>query len=256
VGFSAVRYYIKYFEKWYGMEPAEYRKQYKEAAFRGDPNVKVRNVSAKEASRSVKRVNNEIYREYAITSDAGEEEIAINLARGKAADERCAQEVQAYFAKARRHCRPSALLCDIFNELDHLLASTGENYLSSIKISSSKSQKKGEPGIEAAAIFIFGDRIRKTDGDGQEKAFSRLIKVDGLSGKYRLTILHISVDSIRASLRYSKRKNEPGIAAGITDKIAAYPEVSRREITAAGSLVFEVHLKGPESELLVFERIS
>ena len=30
IGFSAVRYYIKHFETWYGMHPSEYRKNIRE----------------------------------------------------------------------------------------------------------------------------------------------------------------------------------------------------------------------------------
>jgi AraC-like DNA-binding protein len=257
VGFSAVRYYVKYFEKWYGMEPAEYRKKYKEAAFRNELDTKVRNASDEEISRSVKRVNNEVYREYAITSDPGEEEITIKLVRGKAADEQRARDAQGYFTKLRRQCRPAALLYDLFAELGYQTASTGENYLSSMLPAVSKGRKKGSArGVEAAAILVFGSKDMGKDSKEQTSKLDKLIKLDGLFGKYHLSILQMNNDSIDASLKYSKRKTNPALIAGTTARVSAYPEVSRREITAAGSIVFEVMLSGRASELLIFERVD
>ncbi|MDR1068444.1 MAG: AraC family transcriptional regulator, partial [Clostridiales Family XIII bacterium] len=81
VGFSAVRYYIKYFEKWYGMAPSEYREKFRDSAGGPEMNLKITDAASDEICGVVKRLNNEIYREYAVASDPGEEEIAVKLAR-------------------------------------------------------------------------------------------------------------------------------------------------------------------------------
>ncbi|MDR2611127.1 MAG: AraC family transcriptional regulator [Clostridiales Family XIII bacterium] len=257
VGFSAVRYYVKYFEKWFGMSPAEYREKYKDDAGMSGPDIKVRDIPAEEISLAVKRLNNEVYREYAITSDSGAEEITVKLARGRAADEQRAREIKEWFAKIRRSCRPAALLYDMFSEFDHLPPQAGENHLSSIKMAAPKTRKKeGAFGIETAAIFVFGGTGEQPDcGEGSIE-FKKLIKVEGLSGRYRLTILRMNAECSDASLRYSKRKNGPRETLNILDRIGAYPEVCRREITAAGSLVYDIALSGMSSELFVFERIE
>jgi AraC-like DNA-binding protein len=255
VGFSAVRYYIKYFEKWYGMAPSEYREKFKDSADEQEVNLKIQDAVPDEICGVVKRLNNEIYREYTVASDPAEEEIVVRFARAKltAALEREHVALSHMFAKLRRSCRPAALLYDLFTELGYAAAASGENYISSIRSSKRGAHAKDSAaGIEKAAIFIFTPCDTAADA---ETEFKKLIKAEGLNGRYGVTIMRMTAASVEAALRYSKRKSMSGGHGDIKDRIAAYPEVRRKEITAAGSLVFEVDLHRLGSELILFEKI-
>jgi hypothetical protein len=249
VGFSAVRYYIKYFEKWYGMAPSVYREEYREAAKGTDVDQNIRDVESDEARQAVKRINNEIYREYAVTSDPGEEEITIKLARGTGADEARHYTAAEMFARIRRNMRPAALLHDLFVELGYATASSGDGFIASVKMAkASASRKKSKSQVERAAVFLFGSE--------ENDKFEKLIKVEGLNGRYRITIMRLTAESVDASRRYSKRHKAENAASDIHDRIAAYPEVRRSETAAAGSLVFDIQLRAPGSELILFERVD
>jgi AraC-like DNA-binding protein len=246
VGFSAVRYYIKYFEKWYGLTPMEYREKYHDAALDVEVDCKIRDATDDEATLVIKNINNEIYREYAVTSDPGEEEIIVKLARGTAADEARHSEIREKFARMRRHARPAAMTYDLFDGLNYAVSASGDNFIASVKLVKTNAQRKSSKReVESAAILVFHD------DDGAE--LKKLIKAEGLSGRYHVTIMRMTAENIEAAIHYSKRNKSECEPSGIRARIATYPEVRRSEIIAAGSLVFEVCLHGLGSELILFE---
>jgi AraC-like DNA-binding protein len=246
VGFSAVRYYIKYFEKWYGMTPMDYRRKYHDAALDVEVDCKIRDVTEDEAALVVKGINNEIYREYAVTSDPGEEEIIVKLACVTDADKTRHSAIREKFARMRRHTRPSALTYDLFEGLGYTASSSGDNFVASVKLIKTHSQRKGPRNeVERAAVLIFNNE--------NSVELKKLIKIEGLDGRYHVTIMRMTSESIEASILYSKRNKSENAPTDVHDRISAYPEVRRSEIIAAGSLVFEVRLNGLSSELILFE---
>ena len=63
-GFSAVRYYIKHFEHWFGMHPLEYRKKYIGKIFSREIEAKYTRCSPEQIENAIRRQVNGVYADY------------------------------------------------------------------------------------------------------------------------------------------------------------------------------------------------
>lgn len=64
-GFSAVRYYIKHFEQWFGMHPLEYRKKYIGKIISREIEAKYRKASPAQIENAIRKQVKGVYADYA-----------------------------------------------------------------------------------------------------------------------------------------------------------------------------------------------
>ena len=261
-GFSAIRYYIKYFTKWFGMHPLEYRKKY-------NGNVSSREIHAQyalskpdEIKRAIKNQTKEIFT--TDTQDKGSSLtiVTLDLDQPRRSKKSLNGGIESLFE--HNSMMPAAFAYKMLTALNEHVIAEEDNYIIS-KPHKSYSDK------DSFSILFYNntDRIREIaemnlalEGTLDElKQFHEraeiLIKITGVMGEYKMSRYKFSKDNILMSYRvklgntHSVSKREK-----LTNRWAMTPTVSFSTITAVDTLSIQSHLTGFGAELILIDRMD
>ena len=260
-GFSAIRYYIKYFTKWFGMHPLEYRKKY-------TGNVSSREIHAQynlskpdEIKKAIKNQTKDIF-----ASDPQEKGsiltiVALDLDQPKKIKKTIESGIEELFEYSSM--LPAAFAYKMLSALNEHVIAEEENYIIT-KPHKSNSDK------DSFSILFYNNtekikalaekNISIEETLGELKGFNSraeiLIKISGMVGEYRMSRYKFSKDNILMSYRvklgnvHSVSKREK-----LTNRWAMTPTVSFSTITAVDTLSIQSHLTGFGAELILIDRI-
>jgi AraC-like DNA-binding protein len=260
VGFSAVRYYIKYFERWYGVTPQEYRKSRMDAPdIAGTVNIQICN---KDQVRSqIKRISNTVYRAYTVVPRSPSYVITADLNEPADKTDMAETMLGSLFGEKREGKRADAFLFDLLTGLGETVVGSGHDYI----ITSDHNDKGDKSGKgcksdqeqirpERAAVLIYNTGAR--DNGVLLKEF--LVKLNGFSGSYFVRRIRYSAANIKAAseeIRLSKVT--PGKRDGrkmLYSRIDSFPSVTDTIMTAAGILTFEIPMEDYSGELILIDK--
>ncbi len=261
-GFSAIRYYIKYFIKWFGMHPLEYRKKY-------TGNVSSREIHAQyilskpdEIKKAVKNQTKDIF--VAENQDKGSRLtiVALDLDQPKKPKKSAEGGIEALFEKSCM--QPAAFAYKMLTALNEHIIAEDENYIIS-------RPHKSNSDKESFSILFYNNTERVREIAEKDLSLEEtleglinyneraeiLIKLSGISGEYRMSRYKFSKDNIVMSYKvklgntHSVSKREK-----LTNRWATTPTVSLSTITSVDTLSIQSHLTGFGAELILIDHIN
>jgi AraC-like DNA-binding protein len=260
-GFSAIRYYIKYFTKWFGMHPLEYREK-----FTG--NVSSREIHAQyalskpdEIKKALKNQTKDLFETDNKERGAVLTIVSLDLDLPKKLRRPIENPITDLFEK---NCMlPAAFAYKMLTALNEHIISEDENYIIS-------RPHKSNSDKESFSILFYNNTqkikdvaernltLEETLGELEnynDKA-EILIKISGISGEYKMSRYKFSKDNILMSYRvklgtsHSISKREK-----LSNRWAMTPTVSFTTITAVDTLSIQSHLTGFGAELILIDHI-
>lgn len=264
VGFSAVRYYLKHFERWFGMSPAEYRKQYTGKVKSRESGAKYRRCTPKEIEGAIRQQVKGIYRSYMMMESA--RPTIIELSINEPEDEWGAPQVPSStkmdFLMRRKSIEPVAepyklmksLKETIIHQGDHHIISATEKIQGEIRSLSILLYNYDEELLNLSAgideVALFYRRIRDYDESAEF-----LLRLSGLSGEYRiLRYLMTKENGLNAYRKLNRKGKNAAPREYLKGMWLAMPEVSSETLFATESLSIRSTLKGCSAELILLDK--
>ncbi|MDR2156486.1 MAG: AraC family transcriptional regulator [Clostridiales Family XIII bacterium] len=226
VGFSAVRYYEKYFAKWFGMSPGEYRMTHPDHAGNRNPAAVYSKLGGDTIKAAIKEKFNDVYREYAAVSRLPAMVISVNLNETKGFDPSKADPLLRMLRDLRdggelsgssdnrgipgaadgsdteRIAHPAALLFEMWESLGERIIDAGGRHIISVGGCETPGSKTGT-GAAGVSILLWNADA----GDGRERT-ELLVRLVGLSGMY--DVRRISYEGRGAAAATERRKSQNG----------------------------------------------
>ena len=261
-GFSAVRYYIKYFTKWFGMHPTDYREKYTEHVRSRDTAGRFSLVSKDEIRDLLRQHIEDIF--HVAQSDR-----TLVVAVDFDTEETLWKESSLFYMfialMESDYMRPMAeLLASIGMRAEDIVAGA-PGY---IIMRSSKDGKHGTHAGYSILFYNFSDSLIKTAPgflsqnliEQEVKTYAKqtefFIKLTGLSGQYRIARCQFNKEAILA--RYGRGINEI-VDAGNREKLVQSwreaPVFSVDTITASKVLNVQAQLPGSSIELVLIDPV-
>jgi len=241
IGFSAVRYYIKYFKQWYGMTPKEYRNSHGNwDSKKNEPDIK--NCDVEDVCAAISSISNSVYRNYVIVRNVPTVNIEAELSLQKNSQVKDTA-LGEFFAEKTTEKKAASLLYELLINLKSKLASSGNNYI----ITAS------DDGETNAAILIYNLDAWKEGKSPSEYIFT----LHGLTGNYLVRRIKYSEQNIKASEKIAKAKSQKkksDIRDVVYNRIDSYPVVTESHMTAIGSLSFDIQMEEFCGMLILIDR--
>lgn len=261
-GFSAVRYYIKHFEQWFGMHPLEYRKKYIGKIISREIEAKYSRVSPAQIEDAIRKQVKGVYADYA----------------GKLKTPPVIIDIDIYDDYATLQKEPPALQAIIERDINTILAepyrklmdmnegviASGENYMITTKCK--------YPGVlDSLSILVYNfdnnvirslKRIASHDElmrivRNYDKEMEFLIRSTGFSGSFRIIRYRLEKDNIMARVRdviEPDRKNDAREA--FINNLTSEANVSTGSYITSDTLSVRTIFKGIGAELILIDRIA
>jgi AraC-like DNA-binding protein len=261
-GFSAIRYYIKYFTKWFGMHPLEYRKKYTGRVSSRETHAEYTLSKPEDIRKAVKSHTKDIF-----TADSQEKGtvptiVSLDLDRLPKQKKIVENSIGSLFEKT---CMlPAAFAWKMLAALNEHVVDEGENYIIT-------RPHKSHSDKDSLSILFYNntEQIRKLaekNPDLEEtlkelKEFNDkaelLVNITGISGEYRMSRYKFSKDNILMS--YKIKLGSPHTASKrekLTNRWATTPTVGFTSVTSVDTLSIQSYLTGFSAELILIDHID
>lgn len=259
-GFSAVRYYIKHFEQWFGMHPLEYRKKYIGKIISREIEAKYTRCTPAQIEEAIRRQVKGVYADYldkmkikpTIIDVDVYDDYACVLNSTPQLEESMTREINRVLAE------PYMLM----REMDENLIASGENYMVTTK------DKYPKP-LSSLSILVynFDDNVSKSlkrigsnsdlmriirNYDGETEF---LVRCNGFSGEYRILRRRIVRDNFIQMLEVQGNEQEDiSPRHRLINEIAAAPRVQSASVSTSDALSIRSIFKGIGAELILIDR--
>ena len=261
-GFSAIRYYIKYFTKWFGMHPLEYRKKFTGNVSSRETHAQYILSKPDEIKKAIRSQTKDIFDTDPQEKGSALTIVSLDLDQPRKLKVSGKSGIEALF---ENNCMfPAAFAYKMLTALNEHVIVEEENFIIS-------KPHKSNFDRDAFSILFYNNtdkikEIAKKELSLEEtidelKSFNDkaeiLVKLSGMSGEYKLSRYKFSKDNILMSYKvklgtsHSVSKREK-----LTNRWAMTPTVSFSTITAMDTLSIQSHLSGFGAELILIDRIS
>ncbi len=261
-GFSAIRYYIKYFTKWFGMHPLEYRKKYTGKVSSREIHAQYILSKPDDIKRAIKNQIKELFMADNQEKGSTLTIVSLDLDQPKKLKKTSEGGIGVLFEKSSMH--PAAFAYRMLTALNEHVIIEDENYIIS-------RPHKSNNDKESFSILFYNntEKIRQiADRDlTLEETVEELskfddraeilIKISGISGEYKMSRYKFSKDNILMSYRV-KLGNSHAVPKRqkLTNRWAMTPTVSFSTVTAVDALSIQSHLTGFGAELILIDHID
>lgn len=231
VGFSATRYYVDHFKKWFGMDPRDYRAKFKGKVSSRKTLAVMHKSNKFEMGEVIKNKYPDVYYDYYKKDKVPGQVLDIDVLNSKSV---LVSETQLYKKikfHEMNHVRP---LFNMLNSLDEPVIAHGDNYIATCM-------------DEGKCVSIF---VINTDKD-IEKDEDILLRISGLNCKYDLKRIHIN--GMNSESRNGLR---PDSRDTLFKQIQAIPSVDTSVVTAVNTLNVVLSLTGLSGELILLDKIE
>lgn len=260
MGFSAVRYYVKHFERWFGMTPSEFRSRYGEAAGHRGSRAIYMQLSEKQIRESVRIQDQRIHADY--TGGAENEPVILEIFTEEGGwfwktdeylDRILSHEAASVLAAPYREMRQfgdSVFMCRknaVFSG-DHLPAKLPEHF--SILI-------YGCPaGIQNVLEEVRSERELMKILEQNREVSEYLLNFPGMTGEYRITRCHMSRHYFRSRMYDSGFSAEKTARDQFLTRMKTLPEKYQEHCLITESFRLRISFCGIGAEMILFDRIS
>ena len=260
VGFSAVRYYIKHFEYWFGMHPQEYRRKFAGKVISRESGARFELCAPAQIEDAIRCQATEVYGDYLNRMRITPVSIDID----KDSDLAGVIEEQPPLAELME--RPqNAVLADPYNKLMHLgenVIAAGENYIvtTSCKfpgaldsmsvlvynIDENMAKTLRRIGSQEELLHVF----RRYDRDGEF-----LIRSNGLEGEFRILRWRLDTENVIRRIEIASGADaHEGLRQRLLDDLLGNAAVSSESFITADTLSIRAVFKGIGAELIMVDR--
>ncbi len=258
-GFSAVRYYIKHFQTWYGVHPTEYRKKYTGKAYTHESRAQYERSRPERIEEAIKKLVKGVYSDYAGRQKTKTNIIDVNLV-GSFLESTEKVTMEAFFDS--ENMKPTARPYNLLKSLKENVVDSGQNYVVT-------TASKTSDDITSMSILVYNvdekilkelcdlrnkeavlERVREYD---EENEF--LIRTTGLSGDYRVSRYTLSKENIVSAYEDAiRQQTATGKRQAIVNNWSTLPHIEFSRISASDTLSLMNTLSGISAELILLDR--
>lgn len=258
-GFSAVRYYIKHFEQWFGMHPLEYRKTYIGKIISREIEAKYVRCSPAQIEEAIRRQVKGVYADYLDKLKVKPTIVDIDIYDDYAEVKRGEPELEEVMNREINQvlAEPYKLL----REMEENLIASGENYMVT-----TKDKFPGRLTSLSILVYNLDDNVCKSlkrigsnsdllrvirNYDGEAEF---LVRCTGFSGQFR--ILRYKMDReiiLRKIEEQSKAEEEYSVRERLLKKLSVEPEVTSASYSSSDALSVRSVFKGIGAELILID---
>lgn len=261
-GFSAIRYYIKYFTKWFGMHPLEYRKKFTGKVSSREILAQYTLSRPEDILKAIKHQSKDVFVSY--DKEKGPMLTIVNMDLDEPAkhNKEINNGIEALFKNS--NIIPSGFAFKMLTALGEHVIAAGENYIIS-------RPHRGSHEKEAFSILLYNnnDSLKAMleqchsieealEGlKGFEDRAEVLITISGMTGEYKISRYKFSKDNILMSYQvklenlHSLSKREK-----LTSRWATTPTVDFSVVTAVDTMSIHSNLTGFSAELILIDKIN
>lgn len=259
-GFSAVRYYIKHFETWYGMHPLEYRKQFSGKVISRETAAKYTRSTPSEIEEAIRKQVKGVYTDYINKQKANPVIVNVNMQEEYTAAREMTWELKELME--RENMKPMTGPYELLRSLGETIIAWGRNYIVT-------TASKYPGNLQNLSILVYNfsevveadlkstnskevtyDIIKKYD---EEMEF--LIRCSGLSGEFKVSrykmfqnkVISDLEDVVRPRAIYSRREE-------LIRQWTSLPVIEFGQLTSSDTLSLRSTLKGFSAELLLVDK--
>ena len=261
-GFSAVRYYIKHFEHWFGMHPLEYRKKYIGKIISRDIEARYTLATPAQIEDAIRKQVKGIYADYADKFKAKPVIIDIDIYDDYAAVEKGTPVIAEIMDRG-----VNSVLAEPYRELMSMrenIVSSGENYIISTKC-------KYPGALDSLSILMYnfdentGKNLRKIVNREElmrivrnyESEMEFLVRCTGLSGTFRMIRYRIGRDSLMAKISGEDDAETKGsFRDGLINRLLSEGSISVNSYTSSDVLSVRTLFEGIGAELVLIDKIE
>ena len=259
-GFSAVRYYIKHFEYWFGMHPLEYRKKYIGKIISREIEAKYTRSSPSRIEEAIRKQVNGVYADYADKLKIKPVIVDIDIYDDYAAVEN-KQPLMAEIMERDVNC----ILAEPYNKLmsmnENVIAS-GENYIVSTKC-------KFPGHLTSMSILVYnfdenvGKSLRKIVAEedllriakNYEDEIEFLIRCNGLAGDFRILRYRLEKDNLISKITEDLNpETNRSVRERFINELSSEANVSAAGYTSSDALSIRTTFKGLGVELIFIDQ--
>ena len=259
-GFSAVRYYIKHFETWFGMHPLEYRKRYTGKVASVETSYQMDKYSPEEIENAIRKNVKGVYSDYLSSKRAAP--IIVDIDITETIKEARVPEVYPLGFLETDLLKPVSRPYNLFKSLKERVLIDGDHY-----IISTAARTLG--GLTSISILVYNineelksnllkpmvrelafDAIKSYDEEQEV-----LIRCSGLMGEYRISRYKMTRES--AIITYEDSLKPEGLASkrkAIINSWGTLPSVEFGRVAITDTLSIRTTLKGLSAELILIDK--
>lgn len=258
-GFSAVRYYVKHFETWFGMHPSEYRKKYTGKVRGGESNGVLRRCTPTEIEEAIRTQEKKVYTDYMKKQKPAPVIVDLDMNDTVAKWEKSPKSAMEKIFERK--------INEPMSGLYRIMASLGEDVLAKEK-GYIVTVDRARGGI---SLLIFnmedqlGSKLMKLKDKKEiyealaayDVEMEALFRINNLSGEFKAYSYRFKPESYLAAYRHLIEKDDKGdMRKAILENWNSLPEVESRLLNATETLSIRTTLKGFCGELILIEPVG
>lgn len=261
-GFSAVRYYIKHFENWFGMHPLEYRKKYIGKIISREIEAEYTRCTPAQIEDAIRKQVKGVYADYADKMRIKPVIVDIDIYDDYAAVENKPPAIGEIMSR-----EVNRIIAEPYNKLMEMgesVIASGENYIVTTRC-------KFPGQLDSISILVYNfdenvgrslrrilyeeDLLRLARNYNEEIEF--LVRCTGMSGDFRIMRYRLERDNLINRLKDS---TNPSTESDIRDmfirKLSSDARVSSDDYTSSDALSVRTTFKGMGAELILIDKIA
>lgn len=258
-GFSAVRYYIKHFEQWFGMHPLEYRKTYIGKIISREIEAKYTRCTPAQIETAIKRQVKGVYADYLDKLKVKPTIIDVDIYDDYAEVKHDEPELEEIMKRDI-----NALLAEpyrLLREMDENLIASGNNYMVT-----TRDKFPGALTSLSILVYNFDDNVCKSlKRIGSSSDLSRvirnydgeaefLVRCTGLSGQFRVIRYRMDRNNFLRQLENQEKSGQHFTARELLlNRLAVEPEVTSAAYSSSDALSVRSVFKGVGAELILID---
>jgi len=259
-GFSAIRYYIKHFQIWFGMHPAEYREKYAGKVIGRETVAKYEKYSSADIEKVIKKQLRGVYTEYVKENKPKTVIIDINITESMLdKGQKCQFPKETFSIESMKVlAKPFKL----FENLNERLIFSNETCLvsTSTKIGTEISslsilmynydEEFYKNPVKLSGKGAFFDGQKAYDGEAEI-----LIRFVGMSGNFKIIRYKMTRQNfITAHDEWAKDSNSGNKRQALINSFSALPSIEAGKLTVADALSLRATLYGFSAELILIDK--
>lgn len=259
-GFSAVRYYIKHFEQWFGMHPLEYRKKYIGRTISREIAAQYTRSTPMQIENAIKKQVKGVYAAYADKLKVKPVIIDIDIYDDYAAIEKKTPAIAQIMER-----KENRILAEPYKKLMSMKENTitsGENY-----IVTTRCEYPGPLDSMSILVYNFDENVAKSlkqinsEHDlmrvmrHYDEEIEFLVRCTGLSGDFRILRYRMEQEHLQHKLKDALDPNRiQSVREGFINQLSSEARVTSSTHVSSDALSVRTTFKGLGVELILIDR--
>lgn len=263
-GFSAVRYYVKHFETWFGMHPMEYRKKYTGKVKGRESASVLRRCTPTEIEEAIRNQVKGVYTDYLKQQRAEPVIVELDLNDEDAFRMDTGKKTCIETLAGKDNFKPVASIFNIVKELREEIIDRGTNHIVSAEVGS-----LGSRGLSVAFFNIddeLAGRLKEMEDirsvyeevKSYNKEIEILLRLNGLAGEFKVSRYRVTAQNCITAYEQVLNRREESLSPreAVLKEWMALPEVESRVLSATEVLNIRSALRGFSGELVLIDPIE